>query len=126
MEQLARLLHEHYVNFPNISAQDAVKFLYQHHMGPGHLISNETAVLTRLKEEWDTVPAAPDAPLSHPLGNGLCRLNLNKCKAIKLSPRTVARLFVLTAQQFIPNPQGLEACLDLVHSLPLPKEETDA
>jgi len=126
LSQLAQLLQEHYVNFENMGAQDAVKFLYQHHMGPGHLITNEDAALARLKDEWDSVPADPNAPLYHPLGNGLCRLNLNRCKAIKLSPATVAKLFVLTAQQFVPNPQALEDCLELVRSLPLPKGEVEA
>lgn len=125
LKHLTQLLHEHYVNFKGMKIQDAVKFLYQHYMGPGHLIADEKVVLARLKEEWDRVPADPEAPLYHPLGNGLCRLNLSKCKAINLSYNTIARLFLLTAQHFVKDPQGLEESLELVYSLPFPKEQVE-
>ena len=113
MKQIERRLLEHYVNFPELTPQDAVKFLYQHFMGPGHLLTDETAA-ARLQEEWDALRADPTAPLFTPLGGGLCRLHLNACKAQGLSPDTVARLFVLTAQHITPNPAGLEQALDLV------------
>ena len=41
MEKLAELLKKHYDNHSDMEVRDAVKFLYQHHMGPGHLIDNE-------------------------------------------------------------------------------------
>lgn len=126
MTKLNQLLHDHYVNFPDLEPQDAVKFLYQHHMGPGHLIADKSVALSRLQEEWDSVSADPNAPLFHSIGNGLCRLNLNRCKADKLSQSTVAKIFSLTAQRFTPTPKKLESSLDLVYSLPLPKDEVDA
>lgn len=126
MNDLAVRLSEYYVNFSDSEIQDAVKFLYQHHMGPGHLISDERAALSRLNEEWASVSADPDAPLTVPLGNGLCRLNLNRCKADGLSSKTVARIFILTAQRFVPDPQGLEENLELFYTLPFPKEDVDA
>ena len=125
MDRLAKCLYDHYVNFPDMDVQDAVKFLYQHCMGPGHLISDEKAARARLEEEWNALPADPDAPLAYPLGNDLCRLNLNKCKALGLSISTVAGIFFLTAHQFSPNPQGLEESLELVRSLPLPHKAVD-
>lgn len=123
MEQLSDLLNQHYVNFPEMNAQDAVKFLYQHFMGPGHLISDEQAAFTRLQEEWDTLSPDPNAPLCWKLGNGLCRLNLSRCKADNLSIYLIFRIFALTVQIFSPNPTGLEASLEQVASLPLPKDE---
>lgn len=126
MEQLSALLFDHYVNFPDMEVQDAVKFLYQHHMGPGHLIADEKAALARLKEEWDCVSADPSAPLYHPLGNGLCRFNLNACKAKRLSIDTITRLFLLTARQVTPDQKGLEQSLELVRSLPLPQEAVES
>lgn len=123
MEQLSSLLQEHYVNFPEMEVQDAVKFLYQYHMGPGHLISDEQAALARLKEEWDSVTPAPHTPLYHPLGNGLCRFNLNSCKAKELFVHTVSRIFVLTARQFVPDRKGLEQSLELVYALPFSRDE---
>lgn len=126
MTQLKPLLHEHYVNFPDMEIQDTVKFLYQHHMGPGHLIRDEKAALSRLQEEWNAVSADENAPLFHPIGNGLCRLNLSRCKADNLSPAIISRLFSLTAQQIMPDRQALEDDLALVYSLPFPKDEVDA
>ena len=123
MSNLSQLLHEHYVNFPDMEVQDAVKFLYQHFMGPGHLITDDRAVLDRLSTEWESVQADESTPLFHTVGNGLFRLNISACKAIGLSAKTVARLFVLTAQQFRSDPEGLQAALDLVCSLPFPREE---
>lgn len=126
MSTVTALLQEHYVNFPGLTPQDAVKFLYQRFMGPGHLISDEEAAVQRLREEWDAVDADDTTPLSTPLGNGLCRLHLRRCKAMGLSPDTVARLFVLTARQVTPDRSGLEQALELVYSLPLPPEEISA
>ena len=123
MDHLSQLLSEHYVNFPNMEIQDAAKFLYQHHMGPGHLITDKHAALVRLKEEWEAVSPATDVPLSVPLGNGLCRLNLAHCKAIGLSYETAARIFLLTANQVMPDPTALEESLDLIYALPFPHDE---
>ena len=123
MDHLAQLLNEHYVNFPNMKVQDAVKFLYQHYMGPGHLIADEHAALIRLKEEWDAATPNTGIPLSVPLGNRLCRLNLAHCKAIGLSYKTVAKLFLLTSNKVVPDSMGFEKSLDLIYSLPFPRDE---
>ena len=108
MSDLAELLKEHYDNHPAMEVRDAIKFIYQSHMGPGHLISDERAALDRLAEEWDRLPADPSSPLSEPLGNGLCRLSLSTCKGIKLSIKTLNRLFVLTARKTVLDRAGLE------------------
>ena len=57
MSDLAELLKEHYDNHPAMEVRDAIKFIYQSHMGPGHLISDERAALDRLAEEWARLPA---------------------------------------------------------------------
>ena len=49
-------------------------------MGPGHLVLDPQAVLERLEAEWADVEGDADAPLTEPLGNGLCRLSLAACK----------------------------------------------
>ena len=126
MEPVARQLHEHYVNFPEMEIQDAVKFLYQRFLGPGHLISDEAAAHCRLRTEWEAVPADADAPLALPLGNGLCRLNLSRCKAEQLSVYTIARLFILTARQVVPDREGFARSLEQIRTLPFPPEQVDA
>jgi len=123
LTSVSQPLHEHYVNFPEMEIQDAVKFLYQHYMGPGHLISDEYTATVRLKEEWDAVKPDAEAPLCAPLGNRFCRLNLSRCKAIGLSCKTAAKLFLLTAQKTVPNAAALKQDLDAVCSLPFPQEE---
>ena len=126
MNKIEQLLHEHYVNCKEMTPQDAVKFLYQRFMGPGHLISDEEAAAARLRVEWDEVNTDDAAPLSTPLGNGLCRLHLRPCKARGLSPDTVARLFVLTARQVSPDRSGFERALGLIGSLPFPPGQAEA
>ena len=123
MNNLAQQLHEHYVSFPDMEIQDAVKFLYQHFMGPGHLITDEQAVLDRLNAEWVSIPANESLPLVYSIGNGLYRLNISTCKVLGLSAQTVTRLFVLTAQQVRPDPNELQNSLELLFSLPFPREE---
>ena len=126
MGTLAELLKEHYDNHPGMEVRDAVKFLYQSHMGPGHLVDDEGAALARLQAEWDQVEADPALPLAEPLANGLFRLNLVACKAKRLSPNTLNRLFVLTARETFPDRSGLESGLDLVYTLPFPRDAADA
>lgn len=119
------LLQAHYENFPQMAIGDAVKFLYQRFMGPGHLVPEAAKGVARLREEWDAVDADDTLPLSTPLGNGLCRLHLRPCKGLGLSPNTVARLFLLTAQQFTPDPARLEQALNQVCSLPFPPGQAE-
>jgi len=126
LKQTTQLLNEHYANFSKLEIQDAVKLLYQHHMGPGHLMADEQTALDRLQAEWDSIPPDPDMPLSHPLGNGLCRLNLSACKAVSLSSKTVTMLFFLTVRDFVSNSSCLLQSLDDVYSLPFPPEEITA
>ena len=126
LETLAELLKEHYDNYPDMEVRDAVKFLYQHHMGPGHLVDDQEAALARLETEWEQVEADSALPLAEPLGNGLCRLNLSSCKGKQLSIQTVCRLFALTAQEVSPGHLALERDLELVYALPFSREIADS
>ena len=126
MEDMAKLLKEHFDNHPDMEIRDAVKFLYQSHMGVGHLISDEGAALTRLEAEWAQVKADPSVPLTEPLGGGMCRLQLSACKRMGLTVQTVSRLFCLTAQQAAPDHSGLERDLELVYGLPFPRAAVEA
>ena len=125
MENLAELLKEHYDNHPDMEIRDAVKYLYQHHMGPGHLIDDEGAALARLESEWEQTEADCGIPLTETLGNSLYRLNLSACKAIGLSSKTACRLFVLTVGEVKSGRSALERDLELVYSLPFPREQVE-
>lgn len=122
MAELASLLRAHRAAYPEMEVQDAIKFLYQSHMGPGHLIADESAALARLQKEWDGVPSDPDAPLLTHLGNGLCRLHINACKGKGLSIHTLFRLFILTAQTAPLHQEALERDLELIRALPFPPQ----
>ena len=122
MEELAKLLKEHFDNHPEMEIRDAVKFLYQSHMGAGHLIPDEETALARLEAEWAQVEADPVAPLTEPLGGGMCRLQLSTCKGRGLSSKTVLRLFLLSAQEAAPDRSALERDLELVYDLPFSRD----
>lgn len=117
MSSLAQLLQQHHAAHPAMELQDAVKFIHQHHCGPGHLVDLQGDVLAHLEQELDRTCADPAAPLFEPLGNGLCRLSLAACKARELKPLTLAHIFALTANDHIPDPQGLDRDLDLICQL---------
>ena len=57
MAETIRLLQEHMARHPALEAQDAVKFLCQSCMGPGHLLDSEEAALACLNQEWAQVEA---------------------------------------------------------------------
>ena len=123
MTELFQLLKTHHRTHPAMTAQDAVKFLHQSFMGPGHLIPDEAFALARLEEEWAQLDASAAEKLCSPLGNQLYRLNLKNCKAIGLSTKTIAKLFFLTARDIAPKPDALEKSLSLVEDL-FPTAET--
>jgi len=125
LDELALLLQEHYVNYPKMDVQDAVKFLYQNSMGPGHMIASETDPLARLESEWDNLTADTSSPLTEYVGNDLYRLDLRHCKAIGLSTKTVNRIFFLTARNVVADPKGLQKKLDLIRKLPFPADSID-
>ena len=97
MRQLAQLLKEHYDNHPGMEIRDAVKFIYQHFMGPGHLITDEDACLRRLLAEYAATPQSPDLPLREDIGNGFCRVNLAALDAHGCSPEQLSRDFIRSA-----------------------------
>lgn len=123
MEQIAALLKEHVDNHPGLETVDAVKFLYQSYLGPGHLVPSESASLARLTEELKQCGPDFGEFLTQPLGNGLCRLNLRPSQKAGLSPVTLNRLFFLTAQQVQGDRVAFEGALNQVRDLKLPGSE---
>ena len=125
MNDLHSLLRDHYNAHPNMEIQDAVKFLYQSFMGPGHLISDEGAARDRLRAEWENAAPNSEVPLIESLGDSYIRLNISACKAIGLSIDTTAKLFLLSAQTPAATGNELRAALSLVYELPFPRERVD-
>lgn len=125
MNSLAPLLKQYVKSHPELEQQDAIKFLYQSYMGPGHLGLEPQAVLEQLEREWAGVEGNVKAFPTQPLGNGLCRLSLAACKGHGLEPATLAALFLRTAQLAVPDCQGMEESLELLYFLPFPRDEID-
>ena len=96
---LEDILLQHFDRYPKMEPQDAVKLVYQHTFGPGHLIRDEKKVLAFLQQELAGAgEPLPGEALYESIGNGLCRLNLRPCAERGIPAEDIARLFLETAQ----------------------------
>ena len=83
---------------PAMTAQDIVKLVFQAHCGCGHLLADEASVLAYIeREETGLTPDAAE-PLTEPLGDGYCRLNLRRAMAEGIQPLWIARMMRLSAK----------------------------
>lgn len=81
-------LLEHIESHPELSAKDAVKFLYQSEFSTGHMTGPYTQKL--IAEERESVKISNDIPLFECVGEKYARLNLNSREAFKVSDRVIA------------------------------------
>ena len=101
---MQKILADHGARYPEMSAQDWFKLLYQSEFGGGHLIANREMALNRLKTEI----AAQTRPPVHQfeaIGGGLVRMYL---PVDGLRPETALGLFLGTC-----SPRG---SIDGIHS----------
>lgn len=98
MEELKKILLEHFERYPKMAVQDAIKLLYQHCFGCEHLLKDEELALSMLEREWDETMENGEQALWEDIGNGYGRLNLPAAKAKNLSLEMIGRLFVSTAK----------------------------
>ena len=80
MEELERILREHAKRYPKMQPTDAVKLIYQNEFGGGHLIRDEEACLSYLRNEYMSVEKDSSVPLCEDIGNGIVRVNLAAVK----------------------------------------------
>lgn len=81
--------------YPALRSRDLLKFLHQSVLGCGHFITDETAAWELLLHEW----AQPGPTLGvEPLDGPFCRVHLGEARRLGLMPRTLFRLFLLSAQ----------------------------
>ena len=99
---------------PEVQAQDAIKFLYQHAFGCGHLLPDEAACAQYIREEMAQTEADASAPAYIPLGNGLCRLNLRSPGVRLLPPERIARLMRGTETHFAGSEAVFQDSLQLL------------
>ncbi len=81
---------------PQLQAQDAVKFLFQALLGPGHLLSDADTTERRIAAEMQALTPNAAEPLTEPLSPDWCRLNLRRAMAEGLTARHIARLMLLS------------------------------
>ena len=94
--QTASAFSAHLAAHPAHQAEDAVKFLFQALLGPGHLLSEPGTLESRIDAEMQSL--APDAaePLTEPLSPDWCRLNLRRAIAEGLTAGHIANLMLLS------------------------------
>lgn len=90
---------------PALRPEDLLKALHQSVLGGGHLVTDEAAALERLREELASLPKNA-ASGAEALDGPYVRLHLGDLGG--LSPRTLQRLFALSAQ----GPAGDGAALE--------------
>ncbi|MBQ6961305.1 MAG: hypothetical protein IJP78_10045 [Clostridia bacterium] len=96
---LEDILLQHFVQYPKMEPQDAVKLIYQQEFGPEHMIKDAAKSLAALKMEIAQLQSSgAKEPLYENIGNGLCRLNLRPCRDRDIPAEDINRLFVETAQ----------------------------
>ncbi|WP_461370753.1 uridine kinase family protein [Candidatus Darwinibacter acetoxidans] len=115
MDELLRILQAHAQRYPQATAVDFVKLVYQHEFGPGHFITDEVASLARLAEEVRQLQpiSGIQEELFEPIGGGLVRLHLRALGGA-LPLTTVNRFFVLTAQKPRGSAEGFRRKLEIL------------
>lgn len=111
------ILLTHFARYPAMTAQDAVKLLYQSAFGPGHLIADRTVARVRLEEELSATPAEADLPLLEPIGGGYARLRLAAAKAQGLPIGEIADRFFAAAETEAPGKAAFAAALSVLERL---------
>lgn len=94
--------------YPLLQPQDLLKALHQSVFGCGHLVADEPGGLLRIQEELQALPRGHCASSPEPLDGGFCRLHLQYLPENGLTPQTLFRLFVLSAEP----PAGDDALLE--------------
>lgn len=107
----------HFERYPQMTAQDAVKLVYQSAFGPGHLIADKALARVRLEAELSATPAEGSRSLLEPIGGGYARLHLAAAKAQQLSVDTVAARFFAAAEVEAPGKAAFEAALSTLEGL---------
>ncbi len=128
MNEILSVLQKHAEKYPKMSAQDAVKLLYQRSFGGGHLITDDEACLSRLKEEYSAV-SEKCSHLTEDIGGGMVRIALSAAKSLLISPEAIFKIFKLSSEMCKGNKDGFIACLDGLRNaadtgiLPFSKDE---
>ncbi len=115
MHQTETLLKEHFLAYPQLGVQDVCKFLFHGACGCEHMVSNESAALAYIEQEYARVDRTA-APRTEPLDGAYSRVNLS-CLNGGLAPSTLARLFYLSANKEVDGRELLEEKLKVAKNM---------
>lgn len=88
-DELRRLLAEHQRLYPLMDIQDAAKLLYQHELGPAHILRDVGGLYTSLKDEYASLRQL-EIPLLQDIGGGYARVEL---RALEANGVSIAEVF---------------------------------
>ena len=83
--------------YPALRPQDLLKALHQSVFGCGHFVTDEAAGLRLIQKELASLPAEDSISAPEMLDGPFCRLHLRTLAETGLTPRTLFRLFALSA-----------------------------
>lgn len=129
---MREILLRHLERYPKMQVTDAVKLLFQSEFGGGHMIADPEKSLNWIKREWEqlredaqrneTYPenereqSFQETPVLEKIGGGLCRMSLRVLDE-GLSPETLNRMFVKTAEKTTGRVEAFEEKLDILREL---------
>lgn len=103
-EQYAReLFLSQQARYPQCEINDCIKALYQAAFGCGHFVESEEKARAWLAAEMRQAQADADAPLFEVIGDRYARVHLSAFKRCGADETTLARLFVLTSREAVPE-----------------------
>ncbi len=115
-KMIKQVLEYHAKRYSLMQPCDAVKLLYQHDFGIGHMIRDSRSFTERLLREAAETPPRPDIELTEPVGNGIVRVMLNSPDISRISLETLAVCCLRTAEAFRSSPEDFSRHLKLLES----------
>ncbi len=114
-EKTRQNLIQHCKTYPNLQAEDVFKYLFQSAFGCEHLVSSEDVALNYIEREYATLSQA-EGLKTEPLDGDYSRVHLS-CLNEGLTPKTLAKLFCLSAQKEEEGRAGLEEKIEVAKEL---------
>ena len=93
-QEMILLFRDHLSRYPDMQAQDSVKFAFQGMLGVGHLLGDRAAVTDYIIREMNGLTPDPEEPLYEALSPAWCRLNLRRAMADDFPPSVIAGLML--------------------------------
>lgn len=111
-----KLICEHFASYPKLQLADIFKFLHQSAFGCEHMVNSYEDALARIEAELETALISDSGAFCEALDGDYSRAHLSWIKK-GLSPKTLARLFFLSAKAEAEGALRLEAKLTIAAEL---------